>query len=70
MTFFSHRPFYGFNVVFFRGGAKSVADIDTGGPRSLLFDKFKMLSLLFLPPRGAKLQWQLRWVPWPDLPPT
>src|SRR6218665_3759999 len=48
--FFSHRPFSCYNVVFFRvGGAKSVADIDTGGPKSLHFDKFTMLSLLFLP---------------------
>src|SRR6218665_1618932 len=36
-------------------GAKSVADIDTGGgPKSLHFDKFTMLSLLFLPPRGGQ----------------
>src|SRR6218665_2025505 len=47
-----------FNVLFFRRGVKSVADIDTGGEaKSLHFDKFTMLSLglLFLPPRGAKL---------------
>ena len=50
-------------------GAKSVADIDTVGPKSLLFDIFTMLPLLFLPPRGAKLHCQLRWGTWPDLPP-
>src|SRR6218665_2888118 len=32
-----------------------------GAPKSLHFDKFTILSLLFLPPRGAKLHSQLRW---------
>src|SRR6218665_2966897 len=45
---------------FFVGRAKSVAVIDMGGPKSLLYDKFTMLSLLFQPPRGAKLHCQLR----------
>jgi len=31
------------------------------GPKSLLLGKFTILSLLFLPPRGAKLHCQLRW---------
>src|SRR6218665_1135686 len=43
------------------GGTKSVADIDTGGPKSLHFHKFTMLSLLFLLPRGAKLHGKVRW---------
>src|SRR6218665_1962586 len=43
------------------GGTNSVADVDKGGPKSLLFDKFTMLSLRFLPPRGAKLHWQFQW---------
>src|SRR6218665_2892116 len=56
----SNDLFSCFNVVFVRGGAKFVADIDTGeGPKSLHFDKFTMLSLLFLPPKGAKLHCQL-----------
>src|SRR6218665_2217173 len=51
-------------------GAKSVADIDTGGgPKSLHFDKFAMLSLLFLPPREAKLHSQLRWGAMVGFPP-
>jgi len=53
--------FYCFNVVFFRRGAKSVANVDKGGPKSLLFHKYTMLPLRFLPPRGAKLHCQLRW---------
>src|SRR6218665_2532175 len=55
MTFFSHRPSFSFLICYFsvRGGAKSVADSDTGGPKSLLLAKFTMLSLLFLPRRGA-----------------
>src|SRR6218665_408690 len=61
-----NRPFRGFTMVFFRGGAKSVADIDKGGPKPLLFHEFTVLSLLFLPSRGAKLHFQLRWGPWPD----
>src|SRR6218665_4157060 len=43
-----------FNVVFSVGEAKSVADIDTGGPISLLFDIFTMLSLLFLSIEGGQ----------------
>jgi len=46
----------------FRRGSKSVADINTGSPKALLFDIFTVLSLLFLPPRGGKLHWQLRWL--------
>jgi len=46
--------------IFRRGGAKSVADIDTGGSKALLFDIFTVLSLLFLLP-GGKLHCQLRW---------
>jgi len=56
-------------MVFFCRGAKSVRQIDQEGPKSLLFNKFTVLSLLFLPSRGAKLHCQFRWGPWPDLPP-
>jgi len=52
-----------FNVLvwyFFRSGAKSIADVNRGGAKSLLFNKFTVLSLRFLPPRGGKLHWQLR----------
>ncbi len=50
------------------GGGKSVADIDTGA-KSLHFDKFTMLSLLFLPPRGPNSIANFDGGPWPDLPP-
>jgi len=43
------------------GGAKSVADIATGGPNSLLFHKITILPLLFLSRRGAKLHCQFQW---------
>src|SRR6218665_211079 len=52
------------------GGAKFVADIDTGeGPKSLHFDKFTMLSLLFLPSRGPNSIANFDGGPCPDLPP-
>src|SRR6218665_4159458 len=41
-------------MVFFHRGAKSAADIDTEGPKSLLFNKITILPLLFL----AKLHCQ------------
>src|SRR6218665_3901112 len=54
---------------FRRGGGKFLPDIVTGGPIFLHFNKCKMLSLLFLSPRGeSKLHCQLRWGPWPDSP--
>ena len=52
----------------FRTGAKSVADIDTGEPKFLLFDIFTVLSLLFLP-RGPNSIANFDGGPWPDLPP-
>src|SRR6218665_226754 len=59
-----------FECGIFRRGAKSVADIDTGGPKSLLFDKFTVLSLLFLPSRGGPNSIaNFDGGPWPDLPP-
>ena len=51
-----------FNVVFFRTGAKSIADSDTEGPKSLLLGKFTMLSLLFLPPMGAMAGFAPLWI--------
>src|SRR6218665_1873459 len=60
--FFSHRPFSCFIWYFYIGGAKSVADIPTGGgPKSLLFSKITILPLPFLSQRGAKLHCQFRW---------
>src|SRR6218665_3949940 len=56
-------------MVFFHRGAKSAADIDTGGPKSLLFNKITILPLIFLSWRVAKLHCQFRWGAWPDLPP-
>src|SRR6218665_3093981 len=56
-------------MVFFHKGAKSVADIATRGPKSLLFNKITILPLLFLSQREAKLHCQFRWGAWPDLPP-
>src|SRR6218665_717645 len=38
------------------------------GSKTLDFGKCKLLTLLFLPPRGAKLRCQIRWGPWPDFP--
>src|SRR6218665_3687644 len=40
-------------MVFFHRGAKSAADIDRGGPNSLLFNKITILPLLFLSRRGV-----------------
>jgi len=71
MTFFLVIDLFNvFNVVFSVGGAKSVADIDTGGPKSLLFDIFTMLSLLFLSIEGGQTPLPTSMGgPWPDLPP-
>src|SRR6218665_996505 len=41
-------------VFFHRGGAKSVADIATEGPKSLLLKKITILPLLFLSQRGGQ----------------
>jgi len=57
-------------VVFSVGGAKSVANIDTRGPKSLLFDIFTVLPLLFLTPKGGQTPLPTSMGgPWPDLPP-
>src|SRR6218665_291381 len=51
------------------GGAKSIVDSDTGGPKSLLLGKFTMLSLLLLPPRGGQTPLPTSMGgPCPDLP--
>src|SRR6218665_4187939 len=50
------RHFHVLNVFMygiFRRASKSVADINTGSPKALLFDIFTVLSFLFLPPRGG-----------------
>src|SRR6218665_1048918 len=39
-----------------------------GGPKSLLLGKFTMLSLLFLPPRGAQTPLPTSMGGWPDSP--
>src|SRR6218665_2853773 len=51
--FFNHRPFRVLLYVIFPWGGKSVADIATGGPKSLLFKKITILPLLFLSWRGG-----------------
>ena len=62
MTFFSHRPFSCFNVLFFRRGAKSVTDIDTGGQNPYISTNSQCYHYSFRSaPEGAKLHWQFRW---------
>ena len=52
--FFNHRPFRVLLYGIFPWGGKSVADIATGGPKSLLFNKITILPLLFLSQRGGQ----------------
>src|SRR6218665_2546508 len=67
---FSHRPFSCFNLPFSLGEAKSVADVDKrGGPKSLHFANFTILSLFFLPRGGPNSIANFDGGPWPDLPP-
>ena len=54
MTFFSHRPFNTSNVAFLRRGIKSSSQRLYGGPKTLNFAKFTLLSLFFLSPRGGQ----------------
>src|SRR6218665_623177 len=71
MTFFSHRPFSRFNVLFFRrGGAKSVADIDTGWAKIPTFRQIDNAIITLSAPEGGPtpLTTSMGW-PWPDLPP-
>src|SRR6218665_2203039 len=42
------------NLPIFLRGARSVADIDKGGAKSLHFANFTILSLFFLPPEGGQ----------------
>src|SRR6218665_2055067 len=56
-------------MLFPHRGGKSVADIDTGGPKSLHFDKLTLLSLLFLPRGGPNSIANFDEGAWPDLPP-
>src|SRR6218665_2681014 len=54
MTFFSHRPFSRFNVLFFRwGGAKSVADIDTGWAKIPTFRQIDNAIITLSAPEGG-----------------
>src|SRR6218665_2054656 len=51
-------------------GAKSVAGIDTGRPKSILFNKITILPLLSLSRRGGQTPLPISMGgPWPDLPP-
>src|SRR6218665_3089499 len=50
-----------FQCGIFHRGAKSVADIGMAGQNPYFSTYSQFISLLFLPPRGAKLHCQLRW---------
>ena len=59
--FFSHWPFLCFIWYFSIGGAKYVANIGTGGPKSLLFKKNHNTTIALSVPEGeAKLHCQFR----------
>src|SRR6218665_906096 len=54
MTFFSHRPFFVFYMVFFHLGAKSVADIAMGGGQNSYFSTKSQYYHCSFCPRGGR----------------
>src|SRR6218665_4143910 len=58
--FFSHRPFHGFNIVFFVGGPNPLADIDRGA-KTLTYPQIRSAIITLSALEGGKLHCQLRW---------
>src|SRR6218665_1313467 len=56
-------------MVFFHRGAKYVANIGTGGPKSLLFKKNHNTTIALSVPEGANSIANFDGGPWPDLTP-